>query len=364
MAKRTKRTVEIDDTEHFHHFAKTVEKTIESYGGLNIAKILEKQKIQVDQLAALEVVFMQKLKESSIGEKAYMAFIDYIMKERRNVLSAMPFFRERFGKNSPERNAQVPIMIRNGDWKGLQDFHVNFLFVALILNKLTWTTPEELEIKKIIDEIVGIRKDLVVLNLPLVISRAKIFWGRTQKSNLSYMDIIQVGVLGLIKGIDKYCGAYSKVWRTCAMGMMHGGFIANYSKTLLRFSPKERKILYRARKFLARHPDGDFNEADLIDAIEMDTEENREKGINLVVSNDEVADLIAASSTVSCDTRPPAVSDDDITTTSSPYEAPNEERPDVMVEEADAMRKMLRAANSLSIFDKKLLRLKGIQVAI
>jgi len=100
------------------------------------------------------------------------------------------------------------------------------------------------ELLKIYGKILELRQELVLMNLPLVISRARIFYSRTPKSHLSFMDFIQIGVAGLLAGIDKYCGEYSRVWRSVVIGRIVGDYISSYcldSDTLIDTCDKGSK---------------------------------------------------------------------------------------------------------------------------
>lgn len=341
---------QVDDPEHFGQFKEVLKNAIAKYGKVEEKDLLELQKKQVEGLDSLEREFQKIIKKSELGKLFYEKFIHHIVDKKRNVLSARPYFRER----QTVFISKISDLIKKRDWAGLSNYHVNYLFISLVTDKYTWQTKEELEIKEIVNKIVQLRKELITMNMPLVINRATIFWNRTHKSHLSFMDLIQIGVEGLTSAIDKYCGKFRKQWRGVIIGRVVGNYIENLSQTMLHFYPTDKRKLYRANKFKSRHPHGDYDTDDLVAAI------NNQDQIK--TNNDEISDLLAAASIVSCDTRPPV--DEDLSDNLSHYEAPANCRPDIIVLEKESSDLMSVNINRLSLMDRKILRLKGLTVRL
>jgi DNA-directed RNA polymerase specialized sigma subunit len=340
----------IDDSEQFKIFAKAVEKGISKYGYSDSDDMTAVQCQQVEELARLEVLFRKALIKDCKGDAVYEHFISYVLDEKKNILVARPYFRHRrryFVNN-------VSVAIKNRDVKTLQKYHFNYLFINLISKKYK-LGKEATQYIKLIQEA---RQKLVVLNLPLVINRASIFWSRTPKSHLSFLDMIQIGTEGLISGIDKYCGQYTKVWRAVIIGRLLGDLISNYSSTLLHFYPSDSRKLYRANKFKSRHLHGDYAIEDLVEEVS--------KAIGNETNQDEILGLMAASSIVSADSQMSTEGSEEtsIVDSVSRYAAPEEARPDLQVENDEANRLMHNAMGNLTLIDKKLLRLKGIEISL
>jgi len=338
----------IEDEEHFRLFAKTVKNSIAKYGNLPDTDMVELQRGQVNALAALEEEFRLALIEDPNGNDVYNSFLDYILNERKNILVARPYFRERrdfFVSN-------VFAAIRNRDVEALKQYHLNYHFINLVNGRFLFCR----KLAGIIQKIQAARQELVIMNLPLVISRARIFWSRTNKSHMSFMDLCQVGVEGLIAAIDKYGGEYSQSWVGVAIGRIVGNLIESFSSTLLHFYPKDKRKLYIINKYRARHIHGDYELQDLVHTM---------KEVGMTTDEEEIQELMAASSVVSVDSPPPN-EDNDIAVKDSisRYEAPEETRPDVRVEEQELRNSFIVAARGLSLLDKKLLRLKGIDIPL
>jgi DNA-directed RNA polymerase specialized sigma subunit len=339
----------VDDAEHFSLFAKSVERAISKYGHLPDEDLTVLQKSQVEELAKLEDDFRAALIRDSNGNAAYNEFVCYVLEERKNILVARPYFRERRSFFVSD----ISVAIRNRDIEKLKEFHLNYHWINLVSKKLIFGS----EVRAIVKKIENARYKLVEMNIPLVINRARIFWSRTPKSHLSFMDLVQIGSEGLIAAIDKYCGEYSEVWRDVAIGRMVGNLISRYSETMIHFYPADKRKIYSANKFRARHIYGDYEIEDLV------------KDISKVDSNktnpEEITGLMAAAAMVSADSSTANDNSEvNITDSIAKYEAPEELRPDLQIEMKEADSIMQRAISSLSLFDRKLLRLKGLNVLL
>ena len=341
---------QIDDAEHFRLFYKVVERAITKYGHLPEEDMTELQRRQVEGLAKLENDFRKALIKDPNGTSAYEAFVAYILDDKKNILAARPYFRERRSFFASD----VSSAIRNRDIKKLQKFHCNYHFINLVTKGLVFG----IEVNSIVDKIKKARQELIILNLPLVINRARIFWSRTNKSHLSFMDLIQIGVGGLIAGIDKYCGQYSKIWRDVAIGRMVGDMIEKFSSTMLHFYPKDKRMLYRANKFKSRHIHGDYDIEDLVKDVG--------KTLGGSVDQEELVALMSASAIVSADasSRHDMLNVDNVQDTIARYAAPEEHRPDLQVEHVESNFLMQEAIKKLSLVDKKLLILKGLDISL
>ena len=339
----------IDDSDHFQNFAKSAEKAIAAYGHVPEEDMTEMQRNQVEELSRLEVAFKKALINDRYGDDAYLYFISYIIDTKKNILVARPFFRERRSKFA----THVSKAIRDRNVNALQRHHINYHFINLIMKSFKFGA----EVVSAYKKVKAARQELITMNLPLVINRAVIFWRRTPRSHLSFMDLIQYGVEGLIAAVDKYCGEYSKVYRSVIIGRVVGTLIENYSAKMLHFYPADKRKLYRANKFKSKHLNGDYETEDLVDEVS--------KAVGNETNSEEILGLMAAATIVSADV--PMMNDENEVSVSdsiSRYAAPEELRPDLLFENVEAQVMMQRAIAKLNLFDKKLLRLKGVEVSL
>lgn len=345
-----------NDVGHFRFFASQVQNIIEKYGTLTKDQLTEIQRSQVDGLSALELDFKRLLVNSKWYQKAEQAFFHYVCEEKHNLLSARPLFRE---PATAFKNGLM-VALKEKDFDKITKYHLNFHFIRLVVSKVK--IPKSNELYKIYQKVMKIRHELVLMNLPLVISRARIFYSKTPRSHLSFMDLVQVGAGGLLATIDKYYGQYRTVWRSVVRYRISGDHIKDYSDTFLHFYPEDRKRLYSANKFRSRVVDGEYTEDDLVNYVNTVLKASKAKFKYSKVTADELRHILLASSTVSCDTRPPL--DDEVTTdenivhmTSDP-----EDRPDTKLENVEANDLMLRCIRNLPVEDQQLLILKGVHI--
>jgi len=209
------------------------------------------------------------------------------------------------------------------------------------------------KIRELAEQIKQIRTEIVEMNMPLAISRARIFWSRTPKSHLSLMDLIQIASEGLMSGIDKFVPPFTRVFRAVAIGRMTGNFIEEYSETPIHFYPCDKRKIYRANKLIHKHSEG-------VDFERLATEVNVGVDASHTTNSSEIASLMAAASVVSADST--ISTDPDAPEPISRFAAPESSRPDVQVEEKDAYLSLAQAIGKLSIFEQKLLKLKGVAI--
>lgn len=316
--------------------------------------LLRLQEAQYNELVGLENKFRRLLVKTASGRRVYEAFVSYIRDTRRNVLDARPFFRER-QETFSERISDA-LRRRRAAW--LHPFAINYRFVLFALGVLGVRGPKSPFIV-LARKIHAVRESLIVLNLPLAISRAKAFRGKTPQAHLSLMDLIQFAYEGEAAGIDKFVGTYNKMLRGVMIGRMTGNFIEAYSETHVKFWPDDRRKLYRANKIVGRSV-GPIDYDVLAAGINAQVSE---AGSGKKTTPAEISALMAAASTVSASTPVGNDEDDEATSVADRFAAPPSWQPDVAVERAEAARSVQDAMRQLPLLDQKLLRLSGIDIA-
>lgn len=349
-----------NDTDlHFQKFTKSLKYQIEqqSLPEENFDDLirLKVQKEEVEKLVSLEKKVKEVLLASPYGESFYNQFIDFICHTEKNILLARPYFRERqisFYKG-------ISDCFKNREWKGLTSYHFNFLFISFFESPQNqWKMiPEALPL---IQQIKELRKRITQKLMPLAISRSRIFCGRTPKSHLDFMDLLQISAEGLISAIDKYCLPFTRVFRSVCIGRMVGNFIAEYSETFMHFYPVDRRKIYRANKITKNL----MNDSEEIDYRILAQKVNKtQTGLLLPkeqrTTPEEIYHLLAASSCVSTD-MVFDVGDENEENCSNQYAAPLEDCPDVIVEKEELFKKVISRINRLTLLQKKLLILEGL----
>lgn len=347
------------DEPHFRLFAANLEAAIKRYEGLPEETLLVRQRRQIMLLISLEKKFRMALIKHPWGPGVYRDFVNLILDKKRNILAARPYFRERQAVFA----AKISGALKRRSDKGLYRFRFNYSFVLFALQARNWKSNKiGAKIVQLAKEINNIRLEIMELNLPLAISQARIFWSNTPKSHLSYMDLIQIHCGGLLVAIDKFVPpettslseeeeleAYRK-FRAVAIGRMIGDRIEQYSETLIHFYPLDKRKIYRANK--ARRRMGETIDFDkMAELVNEDIERAHQ------TNPEEIAELLVASSCVSGDH---PLADGEGETLLERYEASNEARHDLQLEESDAILAMRAKITDLRLIERKLLRMTGI----
>jgi DNA-directed RNA polymerase specialized sigma subunit len=338
--------------EHFRFFAGSLERAIEKYGGLDEITVVERQKEQIETLVSLEKQFRKTLINHPWGPGCYKAFVHKIIYDERNILAARPYFRER----QDVFTSKISKALKKERDKSLYQFHFNFRFVQFVLNLRKW--PKGSQIVKLGQQIVDLRTEIIEMNMPLAISRARIFYSKTPKAHLSYMDFIQISCEGLMSAVDKFCLPYSKVFRSVAIGRMVGNFIEHYSETLVHFYPQDKRKIYRANKLVGKYGGIDEVQYDLlVNEINSDVVADNHK-----TDESEIASLMAAASCVSTDSAAPTDDETEGAGVLDHYPAEESQRPDNLCEAIDTQNALEAALVRLTTMERKLLRMKGIHL--
>lgn len=340
---------------HFRLFAASLEQVICGYGEFE-GDQTENQKKQVEELVKLEAAFKDALIKDWRGNLLYRKFVSYILDERKNILAARPYFRERQDVFKKE----IAPLLRTRQEVGLYKFNINYSFIAFALRNAKTASKSrpfgpKSYVMRAARKVERARKELIELNIPLAISRAKLFKQHTPQSHLEYMDLVQIANEGLIAAVDKFVLPYTPVFRAVIIGRISGNHIEEYSDTLLHFYPSDKRKIYRANKVQGAKG--------VLPLDDLAKEVNKNNEVSYETSADELHRLLSASSHVSIDT--PITDNAKMTETDvsvDHYPAEDSVRPDVQVEEREAYRELYKAIGSLSLLEKKLLLMKGIHL--
>mgnify|MGYP003325474553 CR=1 FL=1 len=314
------------------------------------------QKEQVEVLMELEEKFRRSLLKYRQTTEIYRMFIMMVVVQNRNILSARPYFREK----SDVFSSKITPAIKTGQVKVLQSFHINYLLIKFI--KDNWVGPFPERAQKFYNKALVARRKLIENNIPLAINRAKLFYRKVPKGQLSLMDMIGIASTGLISGVDKWVGEYTPVFRSVCIGRMGGNMIDSYSDTMLHFYPSDRHILYRANSIAYREGIEDYES--LAGAINKSFDQDKTEGrksSTKPISSSELASLMKAASVMSATL--PFDPEANCTTLFDVEDLnPNEEDMEDSIANREALSKTLAAASKLSILHQKILKLKGVKL--
>jgi hypothetical protein len=313
------------------------------------------QKKQVEAVMDLERYFFNAIKRYAKAVQVYALFIRHINHELGNILNAKPFFRE-----SPAVfNKSISPALRSNNPRKLLEFHGNYNLIHFIVNN--WGGPLPDHVQSIYDRFLKARSLLIENNLPLAINRAKIFYRSTPESHLLLIDFIDICIQGLITGIDKYVGEYTTVWRSVCIGRMVGFMIEEYSKTLIRMYPTDKKILYRINSL--RHTLKTEDIKILTKALNESFLQDEKEGKaipKLPIFEDFVVEILNGASHLSADS---TIEDVDGSGSVGIYDI-TASSDDIAeeVENRNAWGGVLNAAKQLNLLETKIIRLKGVDI--
>ncbi len=332
----------ITDT-NLDKLAKGITRLLKSH---NISKDRnEQQKAQMEGLAADETLFKTMLIRHKHGDTIFRGWIKYITDERRNIMSARPFFRER----NETFKKKIAGALATREPKNIYEFQFNGFWVRWVMGRYGKLLGEKSQVAKVADRIFAMRREIAEQNLPLVFSQAKIFRNKTAAApTLEFMDMIQVAVEGLMSAIDKYAMPWTPVFRGVIVGRAKGNLIAEYSEPFLHFFPLDRQKIYRANRAKRRNLDL----SEIVEAVNMDLPEHKR------TNEEEIQVLMNASSHTSLDQTVRRTNEKSETYIEI-MGADESANPELAAESNELGTKLSGALSFLSVVEKKALALKG-----
>lgn len=339
-------------------FAGNLAEAIERYGELPEDGLLALQVRQFKRLTGLEAEFRQTLIRSPYGRDTYEAFVRHICEERGNILTVRPFFRER----QEVCIGPISAALKARHVQSLYQYDFNYQFVAYVMKLRPWGPQSKL--RQLARQIKATRNEIMVMNMPLAISQARIFWSKapqkTQDTRFSFMDFVQLAADGLMSAVDKFVipagvdenPELLRVWRAVAIGRMKGNFIEAFSETQIHFFPQDKRKLYRANKHLK-----DFNGQ--VDFEKLAGLVNTDLNGAGHTTASELAELMGAAAVA---TSTDVEETEDGHSVTERHAASPDWRPDNRFEKAQVNHALKAAYMTLSMTERKLLRMRGVQV--
>ncbi len=304
------------------------------------------QKYQMELLAETETVFKKLIIRSKHSDTVFRGWIRYLTDERRNIMSARPFFRER----NETFKTQIAGALATHEPANIYKFQFNGFWVRWVMRRYGNLFPADSQVQKAAAKIMGLRNEIAEQNLPLVFSQAKIFRNKTAKApTLEFMDMIQVAVEGLMSAIDKYAMPWTPVFRGVIVGRARGNLIAEYSEPFLHFFPLDRQKIYRANRAKRRN----LNLDQIVEAVNVDLAEHKK------TNHEEIQILMNASSHSSLDQTVRRTNDKSETYIEI-VGADENCSPETQAETQQLNACLGAALSNLSIVEKKALALKGM----
>lgn len=300
------------------------------------------------ELVETEMAFRRLLLSDKKGDELYKKFIKFIMFEKRNMISARVYFRER-------QDAFDEILseaFRNGRTAPIKRLAINYSFASWAM--ANYRGPKRRALAPIYRRMGKIRRTLHENNLPLVLNRVKRFWYKVPEVHLEYMDHIQAASEGLLTAIDKYSIGESK-FVSVAIGRITLNLLTDQNATMLKMSPREKRIQYRANMAKNELGTSDINDPRVLAFV-------REKFRGVTLR--ELIDINNASSvpktlapTTSSDNHDEEAQSDLQSEDRAIYMAQEQEDVVEHAEKAEQLAAVREALKHLSVLERKIVRL-------
>jgi RNA polymerase sigma factor (sigma-70 family) len=361
----------IDDNEqHFQTFASSLQAAIASHGYTAKGRVAAKavQATQLAELIDIEAAFRVALAGDVHGRavEVWTKFCEMVA--TGSVSQAQPYFRER----QDVFVAGVAPLLKAGDAASLaaSDFRVNRCFMAYAAAAVAW--PAHHDVIQLLRSADAVRRALIELNLPLAVSRARIFSRSAVRpgSRLTFMDYVQTAAMGLIVAVDKFMPSAEApelfaeacdVFPSVAITRMKGFFISSYSETSIHFSSADRRRLYRANKMMSAHAAGEIDMDDVVAAVNAGLKDGE-----TAATADDIRSLIAAATLVSSDALQARADADTVQSSRNSSAAEGvvdpSQHPDNVAHLADTRSRLYTAVAELPLREQKVIRMYGLEV--
>lgn len=333
----------------FYILANNIAKILEQNNGgkkLSKAEFTKKQKYQVEKMMELEESFRKTINSYKQSDKIYKKFLMHIKIERGNILTARPYFRE----NSKKFGADISPAFKKDDVNEIKNFHINYKFMVFVIENWRGNLPKKAS--AIWEEHQDIRKRIIENSMPLAINLAMKFFKAVPRNHVTLMDMINASASGLSIGVDKWVGPFTTVFRSVCIGRMKSNIMEVYNQTFLHYYPSDKKIIYKANLLKSREK---IKDPKIL--LESINEYLKENGDKRVLTADELDDLLNGSSMSSVETE---VDEDGFNI----YDTFIDETSDTEknVERIDVLRQVMAACDYLSVLERKVIKLKGVDI--
>lgn len=293
------------------------------------------------KLMLLEDKFAKRLRSVSGGKKVYRLFIDMILREKENLITARKYFRER---EIAYKEFVYP-SIRTKEPNGLHKIRINFLFCVFAMKNLEAT---DAKLNGLFEEIRQLRESLINRHLHYALNRAKVF-NTGANSNVDFSDLIQLANEALVNSVDKYViDETASSFRTMAIGRMVANLMASSDQALpVSFGGQASRQLYKIKKLLEKN--SDLKVKDLSEIIG--------------IAEEEIAALMNATSYSSLDAE--LDQEDGFGNSVSlrdflPAPSGDFNDPYVVAEMKDLIERSYEIFQTLTVLEQKILKLKGV----
>jgi DNA-directed RNA polymerase specialized sigma subunit len=230
------------------HFRKFIEE-MDAKKKFNESRDLRSQKQLYTDIFQSEREFREILFENGLAPIVYKTLISAVIADKKNTLSCRVYFRERQDSFKKKIAPAIDKLIKKDDPKTFRIIRVNYPFCAWVLENMSDQLPNRIVVKltSLLVKIEEARRILCENNLPLAVNKAMSFYRKVKNYHMDKIDFLQACAEGMLIAIDHYVPPYSNVWRSTAITRMLERMMNDHNATVLKMSPREKRILYRSK---------------------------------------------------------------------------------------------------------------------
>lgn len=302
------------------------------------------QKAQVENMIQGEKDFLRMIWERPDAKQIWEPIFK-LVENHGAPIAARLFYRER----AEFFKTDVGPALLSRNFEKLNTYLINYQFIRFVLKTSNIPQTDPLFAKA--EQVRKLREELIIRNLMLAVSRARIFKSGKPQKHLRYMDLVQMCNEGLVIGIDKFTPPYTTVFRSTLIGRMVGLLIKDYSQTLLHFQPGDKRRIYRAN--LARKDPS-------LSMEEVTKMVNDQIPEQFKTNPSELNELLQAVSHCSLSTRTYDMGPEEDGEPGDKHAAPEDSQPDKKFEKEELHHVLHSKIKELSTFERKFLKMKGI----
>lgn len=342
----------------FYNLANAIANILKKHNNgkkLSKKEFTKQQKYQVEKMQKIENNFKDYINSYKQSDKIYHKFLIFIKIEKGNILTARPFFREK----SATFGQKISPAFKEDDTQKLKQFNINYKFMKFI--KENWKGNFPARAEKMFKDHGELRQKIIENCMPLAINQAMKFYKSVPKDDsVTLMDMINASMAGLAIGVDKWVGPFRTVFRSVCLGRMKSNIMDLYNQTFLHYYPSDKKIIYKANLIKSKNKIEDNTL--LLQALNEYLEES---GDNRVLTEFQLESILNGTSY-----SPIEIPDSDndnstgLNVKVNNYDIYIDENSFIeeKVEKIDALKKVIKASSKLNIIEKKVLKLKGIDL--
>lgn len=316
---------------------------------INSGISFEQQGEYVHKLFNLERQFQDEILKIDKDDQIYSNFMVHITENLKNILRAKTYFRVK----EKDFNKNLSPIFKNKDVKSLKLYQISYPLMSFIIKDLP---KKHRKAHNLYNKYSEVRNVIIRSMMGLAISKANSFYESNKNKSVDKLDFINVAMVGLCAGIDKYTpenNQFTNVFRSVCLAYITRFLIESNGQSLTKLPSGDKKMLYKINILRFRQGVTDPSKiAEQLTAFYQDLKDKGKSAPKLPITVDKVKTLMEASSTDKDEQESfvPVRSD-------SCYYNMEED-----FQKAEVYSEVGKAIKTLSIKEIKVIKLKGVDL--